>query len=56
MNWVDLVIIVLLAILISLLVYFSFIKHRGNPCHNCPYCKSCDKSKCFSERKNEELK
>lgn len=55
MKLVDIVIIVLLIIFISLLVYFSFIKHRGNSCHNCPYYKSCDKSKCFTSRKENEL-
>ena len=55
MKLVDVVIIVLLIIFIILLVYFSLIKHRGNPCHNCPYCKSCDKSKCLTSRKENEL-
>lgn len=53
MKLVDLIIIVLLVILVSLLVYFSFIKNNSNRCHNCPYHKNCDKSKCFSNSKDE---
>lgn len=51
MNLVDLIIIVLLIVLVSAVIYFSFIKHRGEPCHNCPYLKSCNKNKCIKKVK-----
>jgi len=56
MNFVDIIIIILLVVLISLVFYFSFIRNRKNPCHNCPYSKKCDTSKCFAKRKKDELK
>lgn len=46
MSFVDVIIIIFLMALIGVLIYFSFIKNRGNPCYNCPYSKSCDKGKC----------
>lgn len=49
MNFVDIIIIILLVSLISLVIYFSFIKNRKNPCHNCPYFKNCNKSKCITK-------
>lgn len=51
MNLVDLIIIILLVVIVGLVIYFSFIKNRNNPCHNCPYFKSCDKSSCKSKNK-----
>ena len=52
MNLADLIIIILLVMLVSLLIYFSFIKNRENPCHNCPYSKRCNKNKCSSNKEN----
>jgi hypothetical protein len=51
MNFADIVIVSLLIIIIGLLIYFSFIKNRGDPCRNCPYCKKCDKSSCSNRGK-----
>lgn len=53
MNLVDFIIVSLLVVLISLVVYFSFVKHRGNPCSNCIYYKSCNKRKYFIKNKDK---
>ena len=50
MNLVDFVIMSLLVLLVGLLIYCSFVKNRGNPCHNCPYYKRCDMKKCKEKK------
>ena len=46
MSISDVILIVLLIILVGIVIYFSFIKNRGNKCYGCPYAKSCNKDKC----------
>lgn len=46
MNLVDLIIVLMLVVVISLVVYFSFIKNRKNRCCGCPYYKSCNRNTC----------
>ena len=46
MSLADIVIITTLAIVVSVVVYFSFVRYKNNPCRGCPYYKKCDKDKC----------
>ena len=52
MNYVDVIIVVILLVIVCLIVYFSFIKDRGNPCKGCPYYKGCKKNNCDKNIKN----
>lgn len=51
MNFVDFAIIGILIGIVSVVVYFSFIKNSGDVCGNCPYSKSCNKKNCNSKLK-----
>jgi len=46
MTFVDIIIILVLVVVIGLVVYYSFIKNKGNKCACCSYNKSCNKSSC----------
>lgn len=46
MSLVDVIIVFILLIIVSIVVYFAFIKNKDNPCKGCPYYKNCNKSKC----------
>lgn len=54
MNIVDLVILLFLIAILGSIIYFSFIKNRNNPCHNCPYCNNCNKNKCLKGENREK--
>lgn len=46
MTLTDIIILIILAIVVSLVVYFSFIKNRNNKCAGCPYAKDCNNRSC----------
>ena len=46
MSVADIILIIILFIVVSVIVYFSFVKHRGDKCYGCPYMRSCNKDKC----------
>lgn len=50
MELVDILIILILLLIVSIIVYFSFIKNRGNPCKGCPYAKSCNRGSCNKDK------
>ena len=43
MKLVDIILILILLLIVGVIVYFSFIKNKGNKCKGCPYYKKCDK-------------
>lgn len=43
---VDVIVCLLLVLVVGVIAYFSFVKNKDNPCHNCPYGKSCNRNKC----------
>ena len=45
MKLIDIIILALVIIIAGLIIYFTFIKDKDNPCKGCPYCKNCDKNK-----------
>jgi len=42
---VDFIIILILLLIVSCVIYFSFIKNKDK-CKGCPYYKECNKSSC----------
>lgn len=46
MKLVDVLIIIIILLIVGLVVYFSFIKNKDNPCKGCPYAKNCNKKNC----------
>lgn len=51
MTFTDILLVILLATIVIAVIYFSFIKNKGNPCWNCPYSKNCNKAKCKALKK-----
>jgi hypothetical protein len=41
MTTMDIIIIIGIAILVSLVVYFNFIKNKNTPCHGCSKARTC---------------
>ncbi len=50
MNYIDIIILVVVAALLGLIIYFSFIKKKDG-CANCPQSKSCKDKK---QKKNND--
>jgi len=46
MKLVDIIIILILLLIVGLVVYFSFIKNKGDKCKGCHYAKNCNKNNC----------
>lgn len=46
MSLVDIIIVLILFVVVSLVIYFSFVKNRNDPCKGCLYSKSCSKMNC----------
>ncbi|MBR2892164.1 MAG: FeoB-associated Cys-rich membrane protein [Bacilli bacterium] len=47
----DGIILGIIAIILSLIIYFSFYKKKDDPCKGCPYAKKCNsKEECTTKK------
>lgn len=53
MKGKDIIWILLVIVFIVVLFYFAIWKHRNEPCHGCPFAKTCKKT---CDRKNQKKK
>lgn len=41
MKLIDIILIIAIIIVVLIIFYFSYWRHRKEPCHGCPYAKTC---------------
>lgn len=49
MKLVDVLVVVTLLLMISIIVYFAYVKNKHVECKGCPYRKRCNKVNCQKE-------
>ncbi|MDD2492500.1 MAG: hypothetical protein RBR48_01345 [Bacilli bacterium] len=42
MTTTDIIIVTAIGLLVGLVIYFSYIKNKNNPCHGCMKAKTCN--------------
>lgn len=46
MKLIDVLVVSTLLLIITIVVYFAYVKNRHVQCHGCPYAKRCNKVNC----------
>ncbi len=56
MNWIDFLIVLIVAIIVGLIIFFNIKNHKNDTgCSKCPYSKNCKVTNCNHKNKEENL-